>query len=64
VPRLSGGWEHNYSTKARQVGCANEHSIYYLMFMDLPSVLSNNILGNVEISIVAGWGYLIKVGHR
>jgi hypothetical protein len=28
VPQLSGGRQHNNLTKARQVGCANEHSMY------------------------------------
>jgi hypothetical protein len=26
--QLSGGWRHNYSTKTRQAGHANEQSIY------------------------------------
>jgi hypothetical protein len=28
VPQLSGGWQHNYLTKTRQVGSASEQSIY------------------------------------
>jgi len=28
VPQLIGGWQHNYSTKTRQVGHANEQDIY------------------------------------
>jgi len=28
VPQSSGGCQHNYSTKTRQAGHANEHSIY------------------------------------
>ncbi len=28
-----GGWQHNYSIKTRQAGCANVQSMYYLMFM-------------------------------
>ncbi len=31
APQLSSGWWHNYSTKTRQVGWANEQSIYFLM---------------------------------
>ncbi len=27
VPKLRGGWQHNYSAKTRQAGCANEQSI-------------------------------------
>ncbi len=30
VPQLSSGWEHNYSTKTRQVGCINEQSMSLL----------------------------------
>jgi hypothetical protein len=33
APQLSSGWQHNYSTKTRQVGCANEQSMYSLMSM-------------------------------
>jgi len=28
VPQLYGGWQHNYSTKTRMAGYANEQSIY------------------------------------
>jgi hypothetical protein len=35
VPHLSGGWRHNNSTKTRQAGHANEHSIYYLISMSM-----------------------------
>ncbi len=30
VPQLSGGWQHNYSTKTRQPGRANGQSMYSL----------------------------------
>ncbi len=33
VPQLSSGWWHNYLTKTRQPGWANEQSIYSLMSM-------------------------------
>jgi hypothetical protein len=33
APQLSSGWQHNYSTKTRQVGWANEQSMYSLMSM-------------------------------
>jgi hypothetical protein len=33
APHLSGGWQHNYSTKTRQAGRANEQPIYSLMSM-------------------------------
>jgi hypothetical protein len=33
VPHLSSDWRHNYSTKTRQVGWANEQSMYSLMSM-------------------------------
>jgi len=33
APQLSGGWQHNYSTKIRHMGCANEQSINSLMSM-------------------------------
>ncbi len=31
--QLSGGWRHNYSTKTRQTGHANEQSMYSLISM-------------------------------
>ncbi len=34
APQLSSGWQHNYSTKTRLVGWANEQSMYSLMSMD------------------------------
>jgi hypothetical protein len=33
APQLISGWQHNYSTKTRQVGQANEQSMYSLMSM-------------------------------
>jgi len=33
VPQLCRGWQHNYSTKTRQAGHANEQSMYALMSM-------------------------------
>ncbi len=33
VPQLSSGYQHNYSTKTRQTGHANEQSTYSLMSM-------------------------------
>jgi hypothetical protein len=33
VPQLSSGRQHNYTTKTRQAGCADEQSMYYLMSM-------------------------------
>jgi hypothetical protein len=33
VPPLSGDWQHNYSTKTRHEGHANEQSMYSLMSM-------------------------------
>jgi hypothetical protein len=35
APQLSGGWQHNYSTKTRQAGHAYKQYIYYLMFVVL-----------------------------
>jgi hypothetical protein len=32
APQLSSGWQHNYSTKTRQVGRANEQSMYSLVY--------------------------------
>jgi hypothetical protein len=31
VSQLSSGWQHHYSTKRRQVGHANEQSMYSLI---------------------------------
>jgi hypothetical protein len=33
VPQLKGGWRHNYSTKTRLSGCANEQLIYSLVLV-------------------------------
>jgi hypothetical protein len=33
APQLSGGWRHNYLTKARPAGHANEQSMNFLMSM-------------------------------
>jgi hypothetical protein len=33
APQLGGSRQHNYSTKTRQAGCANEQSMYSLMSM-------------------------------
>jgi hypothetical protein len=33
VPQLSGSRQHNYPTKTRELGCANEQSTYSLMSM-------------------------------
>jgi len=33
VTSLSGGWQHNYSTKIKQAGYANEHHINSLQFV-------------------------------
>jgi len=33
VPQLSSGWQHNYSTKTRPAGQANEQPMYSLMSM-------------------------------
>jgi len=38
VPQLNAGSRHNYSTKTRQVGCANEQSIYiHLCLWSIPT---------------------------
>jgi hypothetical protein len=34
APQLSSGWRHNYSTKTKQVGLANEQSVYSPMPME------------------------------
>jgi len=39
VPQLSSGRRHNYSTKTRQAGQANEQSMHSLMFMVHPLLL-------------------------
>jgi len=33
APQLCSGWRHNYSTKTKQAGRANEQSMYSLMSM-------------------------------
>jgi hypothetical protein len=34
APQISGGWQHNYSTKARQAGHAKEQSVYNILSLD------------------------------
>jgi hypothetical protein len=36
APQLSSCWRHNFSTKTRQAGQANEQSMYSLMSMINP----------------------------
>jgi hypothetical protein len=43
VPQQSSGWQHNYSTKTRQVGRANEQSIYSLMSIGCLQFLQEQI---------------------
>ncbi len=33
APQLCGGWQHNYSTKTRLAGYADEHSMYSVLSM-------------------------------
>jgi hypothetical protein len=33
VPQLCRGWQHNYSTKTRQAGRANEQSMYLFSYI-------------------------------
>jgi hypothetical protein len=69
APQLSRGWQHNYSTKTRQAGQANEQSMYSLMsmattlskvrnfynFLAIPSVIRFNF--NFQVNL----GQLCKV---
>ncbi len=50
APQLSSGWWHNYSTKTRPTGHANEQSMYFLMSIggdniayDIPKKMPTNI---------------------
>ncbi len=51
APQPSSGWQHNYSTKTRQVGCANEQSTYSLMSM----VHSQNLIQMVISLLLEHW---------
>jgi hypothetical protein len=44
--QLSSGWRHNYSTKTRQSGWANEQSMYSLMSMMLMEQLTLKSVNN------------------
>ncbi len=48
APQLGGGRRHNYSTKTRQAGCANEQSMYSLMSMGI-TLISNHEAQRVSI---------------
>ncbi len=37
--QLRGGWRHNYSTKTRQTGRANQQSMYSLVSIDVGTQL-------------------------
>jgi hypothetical protein len=39
APHISSGWQHNYSTKTRQLGRANEQAMYSLISMHLIAML-------------------------
>ncbi len=39
VPNLRGGWQHNYSAKTKQAGCADEQSIYSRLSMTEPNTI-------------------------
>jgi hypothetical protein len=47
VPQLCSGWRHNYSTKTRQAGWANEQSMYSLMSMHYAN---SSLAGGVDVS--------------
>jgi hypothetical protein len=57
VPQLSSGWQHNNSTKTRQVGWANEQSMYSLM-----SIVSFSLLfwlGGMQVLLACPSGDVI-----
>jgi hypothetical protein len=41
APQPCSGWRHNYSTKTRQAGRANEQSMYSLMSMVVIQLIPN-----------------------
>jgi hypothetical protein len=51
-PTDSSGWRHNYSTKTRQVGQANEQSMYSLMSMVATLARFGFIFGLLQLDIV------------
>ncbi len=44
APWLSSGWQHNYSTKTRQAGQANEQSMHSLMSTHLVQFFAETIV--------------------
>jgi hypothetical protein len=53
APQLSGGWQHNHSTKARQGG-AKEQSIYSMsmilpLFLSMKTKAANNSSRTLEL---------------
>ncbi len=57
APQLSSGWWHNYWTKTRQAGHADEQSEYSLMSM----ILTHSELGN---SVVSEASKVVATYHR
>jgi hypothetical protein len=43
TPQPCSGWRHNYSTKTRQAGWANEQSMYSLMSMGMEQCQGDQI---------------------
>jgi hypothetical protein len=46
APQLSSGWQHNYSTKTRQMGCANEQSI--ILCLCIPKITIKSYIKNAK----------------
>jgi len=48
APQLSGGWQHKYSTKARQAGHANEQFMYSLYVYGWDTLLGITTLSIID----------------
>jgi hypothetical protein len=60
-PQLCSGWRHNYSTKTREAGRANEQSMYYLMSMWLTDWLNEECLERGCALRLQGCGHALSL---
>ncbi len=60
VPQVSGGWQHNYSTKTRQAGYANEQSIYSKLSMTKTLAMTTGIRLDYRLKITNALAYYKK----
>ncbi len=61
VPQLGGGQRHNYSTKTRQAGQANQQSMYSLMSMVYILTLTCKLGQNANPALFAFFDEMVQL---